>query len=398
MTGSSSSDARPLVVHLLHRFDTGGLENGVVNVINHLPAFRHAVVAVTEITDFKERVKAPGTQFIALNKPPGQGLWLYPRVYRLLRELRPAVVHTRNLGAMEFQLPAWLARVPLRLHSEHGWDVNDLGGVSRTNQRLRRFYGFGVHRFVALSRAIETYLTGPVGFAPERVVRICNGVDIERFAPVALTAPVPEAWPYRRGEHVVIGAVGRMQAVKDPLNLVDAFLRLRSLCPARWPQLRLAMLGGGPLLEAARERLAQAGAAAQAWLPGDRSDVAALLPHIDIFALPSLAEGISNTLLEAMACGCAPVATAVGGNPELVADGSSGLLVPCANSEALAAALARLLHDPTLRDQFAQASLARARAEFSLQGMVGAYHALYASKVSGSPSFGDARGGDPSAR
>ncbi|RZL34032.1 MAG: sugar transferase [Rubrivivax sp.] len=279
-----NSDPRPLVVHLLHRFDTGGLENGVVNVINHLPAFRHAVVAVTEITAFKERVKAPGTQFIALNKPPGQGFWLYPRVWRLLRELRPAVVHTRNLGAMEFQLPAWAAGVPLRVHSEHGWDVNDLGGVSRTNQRLRRLYGVRTHRFVALSRAIETYLTGPVGLAPQRVLRICNGVDTQRFAPAT---DVPPAWPYRRGEHLVIGAVGRMQAVKDPLNLVDAFLRLRELCPVAWPRLRLAMLGGGPLLDAARERLAQAGAADQAWLPGDRSDVAELLPHFDIFALPS---------------------------------------------------------------------------------------------------------------
>lgn len=376
MTAPGGADARPLVVHLLHRFDTGGLENGVVNVINHLPAFRHAVVAVTEITAFKERVKAPGTQFIALNKPPGQGFWLYPRVYRLLRELRPAVVHTRNLGAMEFQLPAWAARVPLRVHSEHGWDVNDLGGVSRTNQRLRRLYGPGVHRFVALSKAIETYLTGPVGFARERVQRICNGVDTHRFAPAT---SAPEAWPYRRGEHLVIGAVGRMQAVKDPLNLVDAFLRLRELCPNDWPRLRLAILGGGPLLEAARERLKEAGAAGQAWLPGDRSDVAALLPHFDVFALPSQAEGISNTLLEAMACGCAPVATDVGGNPELVDPEASGLLVPAQDSAAFAAALARLVNEPALRQRLADASLARARAQFSLDCMIGAYGALYAS-------------------
>ncbi|RTL46583.1 MAG: TIGR03088 family PEP-CTERM/XrtA system glycosyltransferase [Burkholderiales bacterium] len=366
-----------MVVHLLHRFDTGGLENGVVNIINHLPAFRHAVVAVTEITAFKDRVTAPGTQFIALNKPPGQGLWLYPRVVRLLRELRPAVVHTRNLGAMEFQLPAWVARVPLRVHSEHGWDVNDLGGVSRTNQRLRRLYGPGVHRFVALSRAIETYLTGPVGFPASRVQRICNGVDTRRFAPAV--QPPPEAWPYRRGEHLVIGAVGRMQAVKDPLNLVEAFVRLCALCPAQATQLRLVMLGGGPLLEAARARLAEAGLGGQAWLPGDRTDVAALLPHVDIFVLPSQAEGISNTLLEAMACGCAPVATAVGGNPELVTDEGNGLLVPASDSEALARALSRLVADPARRQALADASLARARREFSLDGMVQAYGALYAS-------------------
>ena len=376
MRPASEADARPLVVHLLNRFDTGGLENGVVNIINHLPDFRHAVVAVTEITAFKERVKAPGTQFFALNKPPGQGFWLYPRVYRLLRELRPAVVHTRNLGAMEFQLPAWAARVPLRVHSEHGWDVDDLGGINRNRQRLRRVYGVAAHRFVALSKAIETYLTGPVGLAPERVLRICNGVDTQRFVPAA--AGAPQAWPYRRGEHLVIGAVGRMQAVKDPLNLVDAFLRLRELCPAAWPRLRLAMLGGGPLLQAAQERLQQAGAADQAWLPGDRSDVAALLPHFDIFALPSQAEGISNTLLEAMACGCAPVATDVGGNPELVDDEASGLLVPAQDSAALAAALARLVNDAGLRERLAAASLRRARGQFSLDGMVAAYGRLYA--------------------
>lgn len=371
-----SDDPRPLVVHLLNRFDTGGLENGVVNLINHLPQFRHAVVAVTEIAPaFQARVKAEGTQFFALQKPPGQGFWLYPRVYHLLRVLRPAVLHTRNLGAMEFQWPAWAARVPLRIHSEHGWDMDDLGGVKRSNQLLRRVYGTPAHRFVALSRAIETYLTGPVGFPSQRVQRICNGVDTQRFAPVT---SVPEAWPFRRGEHLVIGAVGRMQAVKDPLNLVDAFLKLRELCPTEWPRLRLTMLGGGPLLDAARERLATAGAADQAWLPGDRSDVAALLPQIDIFALPSQAEGISNTLLEAMACGCAPVATAVGGNPELVEEAANGLLVPAGDSAALASALARLIDEPGLRERLAAESLCRARQEFSLDGMVAGYGRLYA--------------------
>ena len=367
-------DRRPLVVHLLHRFDTGGLENGVVNLINHLPAFRHAVVAVTEITAFKARVTAPGTQFFALNKPPGQGFWLYPRVYQLLRGLRPAVVHTRNLGAMEFQWPAWAARVPLRVHSEHGWDTDDLGGVSRSKQRLRRVYGVGTHRFVALSKAIETYLTGPVGFAPGRVRRICNGVDTQRFAPSGVAPP---DWPYRRGEHLVIGAVGRMQAVKDPLMLVEAFVRLRELCPADWPRLRLVMLGGGPLLEAAQQRLAGAGALEQAWLPGDRSDVAQLLPQFDVFALTSLAEGISNTVLEAMACGLPVLATAVGGNVELVEDGVTGRLLAPRDGAALVTALREVLGQPERRLAWGRAARQAALEQFSMDRMLAAYARVY---------------------
>lgn len=140
------------------------------------------------------------------------------------------------------------------------------------------------------------------------------------------------------------------------------------------------MLGGGPLLEAVQQRLADTGAAGQAWLPGDRSDIAQLLPQFDIFVLPSQAEGISNTLLEAMACGCAPVATDVGGNAELVeaGEGGNGLLVPPQDSEALAAALARLVAEPPLRQRLAAASLARVREQFSLDRMVTAYGHLYA--------------------
>src|SRR5881394_3017477 len=102
------SDSRPLVAHVLHRFDTGGLENGVVNLINRLPAerFRHAVVALTEITEFKRRVQRDDVQFIALRKSPGHGVWSFARMSSLLRELQPAVVHTRNLGALEMSLPA----------------------------------------------------------------------------------------------------------------------------------------------------------------------------------------------------------------------------------------------------------------------------------------------------
>ena len=103
----------PLVVHLLYRFDTGGLENGVVNLINHMPrhAYRHMVVAMTEVTDFRHRLRRDDVPCVALHKVPGQGVKLYPALWRLLRQHRPAIVHTRNLGALEMQVAAWAAEL-----------------------------------------------------------------------------------------------------------------------------------------------------------------------------------------------------------------------------------------------------------------------------------------------
>lgn len=96
----ASADQKPLIAHVIYRFDTGGLENGVVNLINHLPesAYRHVVIALTEVTDFAQRIRRSDVRCIALHKPPGQTWWLYPRLLRLLRELRPAIVHTRKIG------------------------------------------------------------------------------------------------------------------------------------------------------------------------------------------------------------------------------------------------------------------------------------------------------------
>jgi hypothetical protein len=142
-------DQRPLVAHVLHRFDVGGLENGVVNLINRMPEerFRHAVISMTEIGgEFLKRVQRDDVQFHALNKPPGQGLRVASRLLRVLREARPALVHTRNLGALEMTLPAAWAGVPVRVHGEHGWDTSDPDGRSVKYRLIRRAYRPFVHR------------------------------------------------------------------------------------------------------------------------------------------------------------------------------------------------------------------------------------------------------------
>jgi glycosyltransferase involved in cell wall biosynthesis len=123
--------------------------------------------------------------------------------------------------------------------------------------------------------------------------------------------------------------------------------------------------------------LRQAGVDSIAWLAGDRSDVPKLLAGFDLFVLPSIAEGVSNTILEAMATGLPVLATRVGGNPELVEDRTTGRLVPAADSAALAAAMLDYLHDPETGRSHGAAGRARVERQFSLERMVADYDKLY---------------------
>jgi glycosyltransferase involved in cell wall biosynthesis len=175
----------------------------------------------------------------------------------------------------------------------------------------------------------------------------------------------------------VFGTVGRMQEVKDQPTLARAFVRLLALHPELKATARLALVGDGPLRARCAEILAAAGIADLAWLPGERSDVADVLRACDVFVLPSLGEGISNTILEAMATGLPVVATAVGGNPELVTDGETGALTPAADPEAMARAMAPYALDESRRRTHGAAGRATAERRFSLEAMVAAYVDVY---------------------
>ena len=371
---------RPLIVHLVYRFDTGGLENGVVNLINHLPmaAYRHAVVALTEVVPaFSARIRRDGVQFVSLHKAPGHGVQLYPRLLRLFREWRPAIVHTRNLAALECQVPAALAGVPVRIHGEHGRDADDPDGSVRRYQWLRRAYGPFVHHFVALSRDLQSYLVDKVGVPPRRITQIHNGVDLARFDRAGALRVAPPGCPFTDPALFVAGTVGRMQTVKAQPLLAQAFVRALQMQPTLRERLRLVMVGDGPLRADAQAVLDAAGVAELAWLPGERADVPDVMRGLDGFVLPSLAEGISNTILEAMASSLPVLATDVGGNAELVAAGSTGRLVPAGDVEALAGGLVDMAADAAGAAAMGRAGRERVEQQFSLRSMVASYQALY---------------------
>lgn len=375
---ATSRRGRPLVAHIVFRFDYGGLENGIVNLVNSLAAseFDHAIIAMSEVSDFRTRIRRPDVRVFALNKKPGKDFGAYGRLWKLLRELKPAIVHTRNIGTMDCLPVAWLAGVPARIHGEHGWDVHDPDGKNPKYRLMRRVFGPFAQSFVTVSRDLANWLTRDVGIRASKVIHICNGVDTQRFRPRTDTrGRLPESI-FPPG-CLVVGSVTRLTSIKDPLNLVRAFIQVRRQLQAGGPDVRLALIGDGPLRADVETELRAAQCEPFVWLAGSRDDVPELLAAFDIFVLGSLREGISNTVLEAMASGAPVIASATGGNPELIEDGRSGILTTPGDSAAVAVAMMHYATDPQYRRAHGQDARRRAEELFSLSGMMSRYRELY---------------------
>jgi sugar transferase (PEP-CTERM/EpsH1 system associated) len=370
---------RPIrVVHVVYSFSVGGLENIIVQLINCLPVdrFEHVLLSLTTFGDFAQRIVQPGVQLIALNKAPGHAVPLYPKIWRLFRQLKPDVVHTCNLAALEVVPIAWAAGVPWRVHAEHGWDSQDPQGHNPKYQRLRKVYRPFVSHYVSVSQDLDDYLARAVGVPAHRRSLVANGVDTDEFSP-AVHTPAPEGCPFVPGQHWLLGTVGRLQTVKNQPFLAQAFVRLVAMHPQAAQLARLILVGEGPLRAEVERILNEAGLQHLAWLPGARHDVAAILRCLDCFVLPSLTEGTSCTLQEAMATGLPTVATAVGGTPDLLEDGHTGQLVQPGDVDAMAQALWAYMFDPQLVK--AHGGLARQHAlqRFALAGMISRYDDLF---------------------
>jgi sugar transferase (PEP-CTERM/EpsH1 system associated) len=263
------------------------------------------------------------------------------------------------------------------VHSEHGWNVDDLDGAKARPALLRRLHAVFVDHFVVVSRHLGEYLTRRAGVAPARIEQIYNGVDVDRFIPRQgpRAAAAPDGFWGERS--FVIGTVGRLQPVKDQATLLDAAAQFIQGHPSLADSLRIVIVGGGPHEVQLRQRAAALGLKGRTWFTGPVTDVPALLSSFDVFVLPSLMEGVSNTLLEAMACGLPVVVTAVGGNTELVRDGKNALLFAPRDVERLAEHLARLAADRESAATMGRHSRALAVADFSLETMVRRYGDVY---------------------
>jgi sugar transferase (PEP-CTERM/EpsH1 system associated) len=355
------------VVHLVTTLNVGGLEMVVLNLarLTNRDRFRLRVVCWGESGVLGPRFESLGIPVYSLAAIAPSLPCRFWLLVRMLWRLRPDILHTHNpsphlLGA----LAGLVRRIPVFVHTKHGRNFPD----RFLTVWLNRLAALRTHYVVAVSRDAAD-LARDVEKVPARKVRVIhNGVDLESFPAGAER----DSGCHLRGIHVA-----RLTPVKDQGTLLRA---VRLVCNAE-PRFRLDVVGDGPSrgeLETLRDELGLEG---RVRFLGYREEVATLLRGAGLFLLSSLSEGVSLTLLEAMACSLPIVATDVGGNREVVADGATGLLVPARSPEQFAEAVLSLLRAPGRADEMARAARLKVEREFDLRKMVSDYEDLYLSTL-----------------
>jgi L-malate glycosyltransferase len=288
------------------------------------------------------------------------------RLGRYLERHRIQVVHAFDVPSVLFAVPAArLFQVPVVLASQRAHRALT-PGLTRHLLRLTDRLADGI---VVNSQAVARELMTEDGVPRSLLHLAYNGIDTDRFRSDGPRALLP--WPE---PHLVIGVACALRPEKGLFTLLDAFAQVLE----RWPHVRLLLVGGGPIEKQLSERSRQLHLGPACHFQGAVDEVAPWLKPTDIFVLPSLSEALSNSLMEAMACGCCVVASDIGGNPELVEHGKTGLLFPAGDPRALAAALDSLVQDESLRRRLADAGEAFIRERFSSHAAARRMGVIYA--------------------
>ncbi len=359
----------PLIVHIVYRFDIGGLESVLVNMINTMPrnAYRHTIISLTESSEFERRIERDDVEVICLHKKAGNDFKIHLKIWQLLRQLKPSIVHSYNIATLEYQVIAFLAGVKQRLHAEHGRDIYDLKGDNKKYQYLRRLINPFISKWVAVSKELHDWLIETVQLPNQKVQLIYNGIDLALY----------QQKPRKKNHDFMMGTVGRLAAVKDQLTLIKAVEQLIQQYPALKNSVKLILVGDGELYDDLNQSIIAADLQDNVELLGARNDVAAILQTFDVFVLPSLAEGIPLTILEAMATALPVITTNVGGNPELITENSNGFLIEPKDIDVLVRQLKYYYDFPERIKQHGLQGRKIVEERFSVEAMTKQYLQLY---------------------
>lgn len=376
------------ILHVVDSLEIGGLERMASDLAIAQKEQGHEVVvlSIVDTDGFRPQLEAAGVPVVSGAKSGSLDRRTIAIIRDLLRAKRIEAVHTHGFVPNYYAAAALLAA-----RSQAGLitTCHDMGS-RLTGRQLRWLYRLSLlrtKRVAMVGDEVRDRLVG-LGVVPaSKAVVIRNGIPVERFAPSSARRSEARRRLGLPKDAYVIGTTGRQVDLKNQALLIDAFARLRTPVKAgadpadrrdaRTEDLRLVLVGDGPLAEDLKSRAQQRGCADQTLFTGARQDIPEILPAFDVFVLPSRTEGLSIALLEACATALPIIATAVGGNPEIVRDGESGLLVDSDDLEGLQSALERCWTEPVLAAALGREALNWVCAHASMQRMVAHYQSLY---------------------
>lgn len=365
----SPSCMRAKVFHLITGLASGGAQSALLRLLARLDQEEFLPVVACYFqgdTPVANQIRALGIPVHDLGmqaRAQPSGLL---RLYRLLQREKPQILHTWLFHAnVPGRVIGRLARVPVVISSER-----TMGQEKAARRRLNRLTAPCADRILCVSESVRDYAATTIGLPPAKLQVIPNGIDLTAFQARSCAADAARD----RANPVRLIYVGRLQPVKGVVTLMDAMAHLEAIDTRPW---QLTIVGDGALRSRLEERVQASTLQSRVIFLGERQDVPQLLRQHDLLVLPSRWEGMPNAALEAMACALPVVATAVGGTPEVVVQGETGLLVPPENPAALATALATLIADPEQRRRMGLAGRLRIESCYSLDATVKSVEALY---------------------
>jgi len=350
------------VLHIIATLDVGGAERQLVELVKRLDKrkFLPVVCCLRRKGALSKELTAAGIKSVCLGKRGKFDPLLIFRLVQLILRERPAIVHTWMFTANTYgRIAAVLAGTPVIIASERCVDL------------WKRWYHFWIDkillyftdRVVAVSEGTKRFYQTKLKIPKEKIVVISNGIDLERF-PAHHLSPLPEKQ--------LILAVGRLAPQKGFKYLVRAAAEVKK----NFPEVEFYLLGEGPERKSLESEITRLNLQGSFFLLGEVADIRPYLFSATALVLPSLFEGMSNVILEAMAVGKPVVATAIPGNDEVVIDEETGLLVPPANAEGLAAAITRLIQEKGLRERLGRSAQAKI-SSFRIEKTAERYQKLY---------------------
>lgn len=373
------ADGPVRILHIVHALGIGGMESRIARLARGLPRdrFRVSILSLKAAPASAALELPEGVEHRLHPMPPG----LHPRrLLGLAAAVRAGaydIVHTHNWSSMFYGIAAGrLAGVPLVIHGEHGLNREDLAGIPFKRLWAQRILARLAHHIVPVNGVIAAHVRRAWKLDGRRMTVIPNGVDLARFRPAAPAAQSSGAGRRGSGVSLALGMVGRLDDVKDIGCALRALKALRDR--GQGESVRLILVGGGPKQGDLEAEAARLGVAGQVEFAGPRMDVEAWYPRFDLYLNTSVYEGMSNTLLEAMAAGLPLIASRVPGNADWLREGENARFFRPGDAEDLADAIAALGGDAAARASMAAANRKRAESEFDNRGFLAAYADLYA--------------------